>query len=136
MSGARLLVIAAVVLVFTGCQGGGPPPAPDGVPVSGKILLPSGSPLSGGTLVLRPTDGIHGASAQIQKDGSFTLVDAAGGKSVVPGKYQVFVKFSDANQAALRKSVNQKYQSTEDGDSDVFVDISAATSDLVIKLNS
>ncbi len=126
----------SVCVGLVGCGGGGgPPPKPDGVAVSGKILLPNGSPLTGGTLVLRPVAGLHGASAQIQSDGSFTLAEASGAKTVVPGKYQVFVTFNDPSQKALRASVNKKYQNSEDNDSDVVVDIQQSNSSLVIKLN-
>lgn len=124
---------AVAMILMVGC-GGGPPPKPPGVEVSGKLVLANGSPLSGGTLVLRPVAGLHGASAQIQKDGTFTLLDPSGAKSVVPGKYQVFVVFNDPSQKALRSTVHRRYQSTEDGDSDVSVEIQTAKSDLVIRL--
>lgn len=103
--------------------------------VSGKAFLANGSPLTGGMLVLRPVDGIHGASAKVQKDGAFSLVDPGGKHSVVPGKYQVYVLFNDPAEQALRSSVNDKYQNTEDGDSDVTVDIESKDDNLVIRLN-
>lgn len=129
----RRCAVLALILA-TGC-GTGPAAKPDGVPVGGKVLLPGGSPLTGGTLVLRPVEGIHGASAQIGNDGSFELVDAVGKKSVVPGKYQVFVRFNTPEQKALRTGVNPRYQNSEDGDSDVVVDIPGPRNDLVIRLN-
>jgi hypothetical protein len=127
----RLAVL--VVILAAGCDAG-PHARPDGVEVGGKILLPSGSPLTGGTLVLRPVAGIHGASAQIGKDGSFELVDPQGNKSVVPGKYQVYVRFNSPDQKALQAMVSERYQNTEDGDSDVVVDIQESRNDLVIRL--
>ncbi len=123
-------IVFGIVALAAGCGGGKPVSKPDGVAVGGKILLPNGSPLAGGTLVLRPVAGLHGASSPIQADGAFTLVDP-----VVPGQYQVFVKIPDANAKALRAAIPLRYQSSEDGDSDVIVDIRAATNDLVIKLN-
>jgi hypothetical protein len=132
MSGARL--VAAFVVVFVvGC--GGPPPKPSGVEVGGKILLATGAPLTGGTLVLRPVGGIHGASAKIEPNGTFALVDPSGDKSVVPGKYQAYVTFNDPSHIKLRYAVNKKYQNTEDGDSDVIVEITVSTNDLLIKFN-
>jgi hypothetical protein len=128
----RLVVLVAVIAV--GCDSG-PPAKPAGVEVSGKVLLPNGSPLTGGTLVLRPVAGIHGASAQIANDGTFELVDPQGNKSVVPGQYQVFVRFNNPDHKALQKQVNERYQNTEDGDSDIVVDIQTSKSDLVIRLN-
>jgi hypothetical protein len=136
MSRATRLALALIVAsLATGCGGGGPPPRPDGVEVAGKVLLPNGSPLTGGTLVLRPVAGLHGATAQIGSTGAFALVDPSGKKSVVPGQYQVFVRFNDPNQKALSAAVNKKYQNSEDVDSDVVVTIGQSTNDLVIKLN-
>lgn len=126
-----LFVVSA--LAVAGCQSDGPPPPADGVPVSGKALLPNGSPLTGGTLVLRPEGGAHGASAQVQANGQFTLARPSGEATVVPGKYRAFVKFNDAAQASLRSAVGRRYQSTEDGDSDLVVEITGAKSDLVIR---
>jgi len=128
----RFAVLA--LLLATGCRPG-PLAKHEGVQVSGKVLLPGGSPLTGGTLVLRPVGGIHGASAQIGNDGSFELVDPQGNKSVAPGQYQVYVRVANPDQKAGRVAVNQRYQNTEDGDSDVVVDIQRSQSDLVIRLN-
>ena len=109
-------------------------PRPDGVKVSGKVLLPNGSPLPGGTLILRPDVGLYGATALIQPDGTFNLQDTAENQDVVIGRYQVFVTFPSPAQANLRKSVPRRYQETEDGDSDVYVDIQQSTENLVIRL--
>jgi hypothetical protein len=125
--------ILLFLLVTTGC-GTQSQPKPDGVQVSGKVLLPNGSPLTGGTLVLRPEAGLYGATALIQKDGSFELVDPQGEKSVVPGKYLVYVRFNSPEQKALGVAVNPRYQNSEDGDSDIAVDIPAAQRDLIIRL--
>lgn len=133
MMGARIFVGATLILAAAGC-GGGPPPTPAGVEIGGKVLLPSGTPLKGGTLVLRPVGGIHGASAQIQKDGGFSLTDPAGKNSVVPGKYQVYVLLNDPSLKTHRSSINKKYQESEDGDSDIFLDIQDSKKDLVIRL--
>jgi hypothetical protein len=96
-----------MLLVVAGCNQG--PTKPEGVSVSGKVLLPNGAPLSGGMLTLRPESGVYGATAPIQSDGSFTLQD--GGKtSVVRGQYQVYVRFSDNDPPHLKSAVNQRYQ--------------------------
>ena len=136
MIAVRLLTTASLFfLVLAGCGRSGPPPKPEGVKVSGKVLLPNGSPLTGGMLTLRPESGLYGATAQIQSDGTFTLQDS-GSETVVPGKYQVFVRFTDPSHAALAAAVNDRYQeSSEDNASDVFVDFQEATEDLVIRLN-
>jgi hypothetical protein len=136
MIAVRLLTIASLFsLVLAGCGRSGPPPKPEGVKVSGKILLPNGSPLTGGMLTLRPESGLYGATARIQSDGTFTLQDS-GSETVVPGKYQVFVRFTDPTHAGLAAAVNNRYQqSSEDGTSDVLVEFQEATEDLVIRLN-
>ncbi len=134
MASGRLVGVAALAAALAGCAGGGPPPKPAGVAVSGKVFLASGAPLAGGVLVLRPVGGIHGASSPVQPDGSFTLTDPAGERAVVPGTYQVYVRVSDPAQKAVRAAVPQRYQNTEDGDSDVTVEIPAAQADLVIRL--
>jgi hypothetical protein len=133
MTSVRLFSLTLLCLIFAGCSAE-PPKMKDGVKVSGKVLLPSGSPLTGGTLILRPEGGLFGANAQIQPDGTFKL-ENAGNENIAPGQYQVFVRFSDANQAKLSKSIHQRYQqNSDDGDSDVVVDIQNATDDLMIRL--
>lgn len=135
MIAKRFLAATALILnALAGCGPGGPLPRPEGVQVSGKILQANGSPLAGGTLILRPDAGIYGATAMIQKDGSFTLSDTSGTPDIVAGRYQVFVSFPNPSDAALAKSVNNRYQESDDGDSDVFVDLRQATDELVIKL--
>ena len=126
-------VVVMLLLVGTGCSGGGPPSKPPTIEASGKILSPSGSPLGGGLLILRPVEGLYGASAPIQANGSFDLVDQEGKKSVVPGKYFVYVRVN-ADQKAILAQVPAKYHNTEDGNSDVQVDIQKTQSDLVIRL--
>jgi hypothetical protein len=135
MSFSRLLMLACGITAVVGCGTGGPGPKPAGVEVAGKIYLASGSPVSGGTLVLRPVEGIHGATAQIQSDGGFKLADTSGDPSIVRGKYRVFVRLNDSSPKAMKTAIARRYQDTEDGDSDVVVDIQEAKSDLVIRLN-
>lgn len=113
----------------------GTPSKPDGVTIGGIVLMPNGSPLSGGTLILRPESGLYGATGAIQSDGTFTLQDS-GKPTVVPGRYQVFVRFSEKDTPNLKSSVHQRYQqSSEDGDSDVVVDIQESSDNLQIRLN-
>lgn len=105
----------AIMILATGCSATPPPAKPDGVEVSGKVILPNGSPLTAGILMLRPEAGLYGVTAQIRKDGSFELVDSEGTKSVVPGEYRVFVRFNSTDQKPLQAMVNKRYQSSEDG---------------------
>lgn len=123
-------------LLISGCGGGGPLQRPGGVEVSGQIQLPNGSALTGGTLTLRPEAGIHGATAIIASDGTFVLQDLAGNLNVVPGRYQVFVSFPNPRHAGLASAVNKRYQDSGDVDSNHFIDIDGATSELVIRLKN
>ncbi len=126
-------IVAMTALLFAGCFTS-VPARPEGVAVSGKVLLPNGSALSGGTLILRPEEGIYGGSAIIQPDGTYVLKDTSGVQGVVPGKYQVFVSFPNPAHNKLRTSVSPRYQNSEDGDSDVFVEIEPTIASLDIRL--
>lgn len=129
----RVFSFGLVAILASGCTGG-PPTPPEGVEVGGKVVLAGGSPLKGGTLLLRPVAGIHGASAPIQPDGSFALADPSGRKAVVPGKYQVYVLLNDPRHRSLRASIPARYQDSENGDSDVIVEVREPKKDLVIRL--
>lgn len=129
----RSLMVAMFCMMVVGCGDGavGPPQKPQGVSVTGKVLLPNGSPLTGGVLVLRPENGLHGATAQVGSDGSFSLQES-GTSEIVPGRYQVFLRASDPE---LEKTIPAKYlENSEDIDSDVVVEIQAAIANLEIKL--
>lgn len=127
------MMFCGVLVVGCGEGGSGPPPKPEGFKVSGKLLLPNGSPVTGGTLNLRPETGLHGATAQVQADGSFTLLES-GTESVVAGKYFVYVRTTNDDMA---KKIPEKYQeSSEDVDSDVVLDITGDTSTLEIRLKN
>ncbi len=129
----RMIGLGLLILIIAGC-GDGPPKMTEGIRVAGKVLQPNGSPLLGGTLVLRPENGLFGATGQIQPDGTFNLQNS-GSDKIAPGQYQVFVRFSDPSLTKLQKTINQRYQqNSDDGDSDVIVDIQGATEDLVIRL--
>ncbi|MCU0705389.1 MAG: carboxypeptidase-like regulatory domain-containing protein [Fimbriiglobus sp.] len=131
----RFQVFAASAFLgfcLSGC-GVSPAGSPNGVEVGGKALLPNGNPLSGGTLVLRGEGNPYGATSQIQPDGKFSLVNSAGEKKVVPGKYRVYVTFHEPAHAAHRTAIGKRYQSSEDGESDVLIEISEAKSDLIIR---
>lgn len=123
-----------MLLLIAGCFKAQALSRPESIQVSGKVLSPKGTPLSGGTIILRPESGLFGATALVQSDGTFTLKDNSGVPGVVAGKYQVFVSFPNPQHAALKASVNPRYQESEDGDSDIFVEIVEPTDSLTIKL--
>lgn len=129
-----LPTLAALMLAAAGCSKSGPVADPDGFEVSGKIQLASGAPITGGSLILRPENGLHGATALIQIDGSFKLANAAGSYAIPQGAYRVYVRINDPKFAALRKAVHPRYQDSENGESDVIVEIAHSTNNLQIRL--
>jgi hypothetical protein len=86
---AALMMIGLVVA--GGCNRNGPT-LPDTVQAKGKILLPSGQPLSGGRLELKATEPPSiDAFADIQKDGTFVVQSFTKEGGAVPGNYIVVV---------------------------------------------
>ncbi len=134
--GPLLSWLILVAMFLGGCGSAGTIKRPDGVEVRGQIQLPSGSPLGGGTLILRPESGIHGATAIIGDDGTFALQDLAGNLNVVPGRYQIFISFPNPRHAALASAVNKRYQDSGDIDSNHFIDIDTPTTELVIRVKN
>jgi hypothetical protein len=133
LSCAICLLLAATMT--SGCDRNAAIQKEAGIRVSGKVLLPNGNPLTGGTLILRPESGLFGAVGQIQPDGSFKLQDAQQ-QEIQPGRYQVFVRFSDPSLTVLQRLVHPRYQqSSEDGESDLVIDISSDNDNLIIRLN-
>ncbi|MEZ6139584.1 MAG: carboxypeptidase-like regulatory domain-containing protein [Zavarzinella sp.] len=127
------ILICFVIVSLIGCGDKPSVSKEDGVEVSGKVFLANGQPLKGGTLILRPVGGVHGASGNIDASGNFTLSNQTGENKVVPGKYLAYVQFKTTEHKPLAKLLHVKYQSSEDGDSDVEVTIDSAKTDLVIK---
>lgn len=125
----------AVVMAVFGC-GKTPPPVTVVPEVNGKVLLAKGTPLRGGKIVFRPAGGLRPAvSADIHKDGSFTIDGTAHQAPVVPGEYQVFILFGkDPQHKTLRAQVPQKYQRMSDEESDLFVTIAEEAKTLVVTL--
>lgn len=95
-----LLFPVLLALAAAGCGEKGPPPgAPIGTPspVSGKVILPGGTPMKGGVVNFYPVEAESGR--KLRFDGG-ALVDAKGeyvagrngdGKGLVPGEYIVTV---------------------------------------------
>lgn len=83
-------------------------------PVTGKVLLPSGEPLTEGRITFVPV-GENGRQAigMIQPDGSFTLTTINEGDGAGPGEYQVRI-VSTLSKPGPRKTsvavVPQKYE--------------------------
>lgn len=89
-----LLWAAVVVVPFAaGCGKQGAP----NVPVSGKVVRQSGSPIDEGRMIFvpDPPDGSRQASgASIGADGSFTCYSTSGGMGIPAGRYKVVLSFA------------------------------------------
>jgi hypothetical protein len=132
----RWLATLSFLLCLSGCCGCSESGLnkPDGIEVSGRVLLPNRSPLTEGMLLFRPENGIFGATAQIRSDGTFTLQDS-GDSKIAPGEYQVFVRLTESSTPAIKIAVNPRYlQNSEDGDSDIMVSLRESTESLVLQL--
>lgn len=83
-----LVLAASAVLLGAGCGG------PQAHPVSGKVLLASGEPASGGVVEFRITnsDGeMVNAHGEIQSDGTFDLTTFDEGDGALEGEHEVIV---------------------------------------------
>lgn len=132
-SGLLLTLISVAAAV--GCSGT-QPTVPGIAEVEGKVLSPQGSPLKGGTLVLRPMGGIRRAiSAEIETDGTFVIDGSTGNPTVLPGDYEVYVVVSDDPQERkLQQQIPLKYRKLSDEDSDLLVSLDDSGKKLVVKL--
>ncbi len=95
-----LLMLPGVILM--GCGG-----SSSFVPtyeVKGKVLLPSGKPLSTGRVTFVSTDGlVPEVSGEIQSDGTFSLTTRSPGDGAAPGKYKVRVEPAGRKNPRTRK---------------------------------
>lgn len=109
--------------VLVGCGSAKPLPAPTTVPVSGKILLASGSPLTGGRVMFKPKDpAMQEATSDVGPDGSFALTTFTNKDGALPGEYVVVVElvsYKSGSAQPVRAQVSRKY-------------LDAKTSDLVV----
>jgi hypothetical protein len=103
-------LIPAVFLVLSGCGGPGEvdiPAAPKGplAPVTGKVLLPDGSPLKEGTITFMPVKQPgRPATGKLQPDGTYTLTTKDVGEGAVEGDYKVKIS-SELTAPGPKKSV-------------------------------
>jgi len=109
--------------------------------VHGKILLPTGRPLKGGRLVLRPTSELAGVakpiSVDINKDGTFDIQESNAKGGIAAGEYKVFVSLTgNPRLKGLRRQVPEKYQSIGDDETDLLLDLKEQTENIVLKMNT
>jgi hypothetical protein len=92
---ARLLLLALVAgcVSLVGCGGSGSLPSLQVYEVKGKVLLADGKPLTGGWVYFVPKDGLAVTpSAQIDPDGTFSVVTGGSGNGAPAGDYKVRIE--------------------------------------------
>ena len=107
--------------------------------VNGTVFLPTGRPLKAGKLVLRPNSGtVRGAapmSADINKDGTFTIQSSGKESKIIAAEYKVFINVSsDPRLRSLRSQVPQKYQDIGEDETDLFVNLAEQADGIVLKM--
>jgi hypothetical protein len=141
---AIFLPVAFICAVAAGCGEKGPPPgAPLGepAPVHGKITLPSGAALKGGTINFYPVK--FEAGSKIRYEGG-SIVDATGmytagrngdGKGLVPGEYVVTVEPREIGELAGSNSaqIPAKYREKSTSPLKVTVEESDNTINIELK---
>lgn len=101
----HLAILAAACIIASGCGDGLPPR----VPVSGKVTI-DGQPVTFGSIRFVPAEGGRLATAQIGKDGSFTLTAYKLNDGCVPGTHHVAVyAVEEVNDTMGRWYVPRKY---------------------------
>ena len=106
--------------------------------VSGTILLPTGGPLKGGTLMLRPFGGVRGVkrlSADINEDGTFIIRPDEKTK-IIATNDKVFVGLNDPKFRILKRQVPEKYLdiSEDEFETDLFMNLDDQASSIVLKM--
>jgi hypothetical protein len=82
-------------------------------PVSGKVLLASGKPLSSGTICFEPVDAPgFKATGKIQPDGAFTMTTHEDGDGAAEGTSHVYI-VPDGGQVKGPSSVPLKFTDAE-----------------------
>lgn len=136
------MLVSVVCCILSGCGTSSLGDLPKVSQMQGKVLLPTGKPLTGGKLVLRPkVRGSQGASAMstdINKDGTFTIQSQGDeGGNLVATEYKVFISLNgDPKNRGLKRVVPQKYQdvSEEDFETDLFVNLAEQADGIVLKM--
>jgi len=98
LTAPALLTLVAALVCVSGCGDSSPPNAP----VTGRVVVTGGIPLSAGNLILLPADGsldVQLPGALIRPDGSFECYSTSGGEGIPPGDYKVLLSFSGSGIA-------------------------------------
>ena len=98
-------------------------------PAGGTVKLADGTPLDGGQILFRPSEGEFSARASIGPDGTFQLKTFEAGDGAVAGSHQVMVtpgvteeNIENAVERAQKQLFHPKYQSLQSSPLEFTVD--------------
>lgn len=128
-------MLIGLILVAAGCGRYKPPAPPSTVAVKGKILLPSGSPATGGRISFKPKNpALQTGISEIEKDGSFNATSFNKGDGLMPGEYVAVlepVSYKTGSAVSVR-GIPPKYQSASS--SDLVINVDKAEENLVLRM--
>jgi hypothetical protein len=128
-----IVLVLQLALSIPGCGGNAQYSGPV-YPVTGKVLLSDGKPLTDGMIQFIPDSGGFLASGKIGADGTFTLTSLDKREGAAPGTYKVRIQPSLAMTAPKAKRTpplpfNARY-TDDDGDTGLTATIKAEPNNL------
>lgn len=135
-----ILLLGLLGCVSTGCGSSSLDSAQEVPEVNGTVLLPTGGPLKGGKILLRPCSGVRNArnlSGDINADGSFTIRSNDIDRAIIATDYKVFISLNtDPKHRGLKRLVPKKYQDVteDDFETDLFVNLAEQADGIVLKM--
>jgi len=135
-----VMLLCLLSCVSTGCGSSSLDGAKEVPEVNGTVLLPTGTPLKGGKILLRPCGGVRNArklSGDINTDGSFSIRSNDKDQMIVASEYKVFISLNtDPKHRGLKRIVPKKYQdvSEDDFETDLFVNLAEQADGIVLKM--
>ena len=134
------MLLGLLGCVSTGCGSPGLTNAKEVPEVSGIVLLPTGRPLKGGQLILRPCGGAENArrlSGDINEDGTFIIRTSGEDQTIVAADYKVFISLNtDPKHRGLRRLVPEKYRDIREDEfeTDLIMNPEQQTSGITLKM--
>jgi hypothetical protein len=134
-----VMLLGPLGWVNVGCGTSGSEALKEVSEVSGTILLPTGRPLKGGRLMLRPSSGVQGAtrlSADVNEDGTFIIQPSDVKTKIIATNYKVFVGLNDPKFRILKKQVPEKYLDVREDEfkTDLFINLDEQAGGIVLKM--
>ena len=124
-----VMLLCLLSCVSTGCGSSSLDGAKEVPEVNGTVLLPTGRPLKGGKILLRPCGGVRtqeNCRQILSTDGTFLFGQTIKNRKLSPTDYKVFISLNtDPSIEGLKGLVPEKYQdvSEDDFETDLFVNL-------------